>query len=88
MDISLMVIYQMWLARNDTRENRVIENPESIMRRSIHLVEEWHGIRIPSPVRVAPPKKCCSCIRGLGQGELGWSNDQDRRERWWRCDHP
>jgi hypothetical protein len=40
MDISLMVIYQMWLARNDARESRVIENPDSsIARRSIHLVE-------------------------------------------------
>jgi hypothetical protein len=36
-----MVIYQIWLARNEAREEAKIEDPHAIARRSIHLVEEW-----------------------------------------------
>jgi hypothetical protein len=57
MDISLMVIYQMWLARNDARESKIIENPESIALRSIKLMEEWHGLNDTKPTKVQALKE-------------------------------
>jgi hypothetical protein len=39
--LGIMVIYQIWLARNEAREEAKIEDPHAIARRSIHLVEEW-----------------------------------------------
>jgi ribonuclease HI len=57
MDISLMVIYQMWLARNDARDSGLIENPESIALRAIKLMEEWHGLNDTKPTKVQAPKE-------------------------------
>jgi ribonuclease HI len=57
MDISLMVLYQMWLARNDARESRLIENPESIAQRAIQLMEEWHGLSEAKPAKIQAPKE-------------------------------
>jgi ribonuclease HI len=57
MDISLMVLYQMWLARNDAWESRLIENPESIAQRAIQLVEEWHGLSEAKLTKVAPKER-------------------------------
>jgi hypothetical protein len=44
-EIAFMVLYQMWLARNAARDNAHIEDPETITRRAIHLVEEWHQVQ-------------------------------------------
>jgi hypothetical protein len=43
-----MVIYQSWLARNEAREDAKIEDPQSIARRSIHLVDGWANSRTNS----------------------------------------
>jgi ribonuclease HI len=43
-----MVIYQNWLARNEAMEDVKIEDPQSIARRSIHLVDEWANSRTVS----------------------------------------
>jgi ribonuclease HI len=40
-----MVIYQIWLARNEAREEAKIDDPHSIARHSIHLVYEWADSR-------------------------------------------
>jgi hypothetical protein len=39
--VGIMVLYQMWLARNEAREESRILDPASIARRSLALVEEW-----------------------------------------------
>jgi ribonuclease HI len=44
-----MVLYQMWLARNDARDDERIEDPEAIARRSLALVEEWVAIKPGTP---------------------------------------
>ncbi|XP_071685066.1 uncharacterized protein [Lolium perenne] len=37
----LMFIYQLWLARNEARDQDQIEDMHAIVRRSVGLVEEW-----------------------------------------------
>jgi hypothetical protein len=43
-----MVIYHLWLARNDARESKCIEDPKEIMMKAIAAVEEWRSLRNPS----------------------------------------
>jgi ribonuclease HI len=43
--IGIMVLYQLWLARNDAREETRIIDPRQIAQRSIYLVEEWRASR-------------------------------------------
>jgi ribonuclease HI len=45
LSIGIMVLYQMWLARNDARDEEKIEDPEDIARKSLALVEEWSAIK-------------------------------------------
>jgi ribonuclease HI len=46
LSIGIMVLYQMWLARNDARDEARIEDPEAIARRSLALVNEWLAINL------------------------------------------
>jgi ribonuclease HI len=39
--VGIMALYQLWLARNEAREESRILDPASIARRSLALVEEW-----------------------------------------------
>jgi hypothetical protein len=39
-----MLIYKLWLARNDAREKERIANLEDIVKSSIDGVEEWMSI--------------------------------------------
>jgi hypothetical protein len=39
--VGIMVLYQMWLVRNEAREEDRITDPQDVARRSIFLVEEW-----------------------------------------------
>jgi hypothetical protein len=48
--ISIMILYQIWLARNEVREEVQIATPREIIRKSLFLVEEWQGLR---PARAA-----------------------------------
>jgi ribonuclease HI len=42
--LTMMLIYKLWLARNDAREKERIDNPEDIVKNSIAGVEEWMSI--------------------------------------------
>lgn len=44
--VCLMILYQMWLARNDAREDSKIDAPDVIVRRSLFLVDEWQGLKV------------------------------------------
>jgi ribonuclease HI len=46
LSIGIMVLYQMWLARNNARHEARIEDPEAIARRSLALVDEWLAINL------------------------------------------
>jgi hypothetical protein len=39
--VGIMVLYQMWLARNEAREEDMITDPQDVARWSIFLVDEW-----------------------------------------------
>jgi ribonuclease HI len=43
MDITLMIMYHIWLARNDARETQRMEDPVCVANRAIHLAEEWRN---------------------------------------------
>jgi hypothetical protein len=66
MDITLMILYHSWLARNEARDGKKIDEPESIVKRAIHLLEEWHIVQVPKPSKVPVPKE-----RWLPP-EIGW----------------
>jgi hypothetical protein len=36
-----MVLYQLWLTRNNAREETRLADPVEVARRSISLVDEW-----------------------------------------------
>jgi hypothetical protein len=52
--ISIMIMYQLLLARNEAREEVQISTPHEIIRKSLFLVEEWQGLK---PTRVAGAAK-------------------------------
>jgi hypothetical protein len=39
--MGLLTLYNIWLARNEARDEPMIENPEVTARRIIYLQEEW-----------------------------------------------
>jgi ribonuclease HI len=41
----LMALYHMWLARNEARDELMIENPENTARRIVGLTEEWRALK-------------------------------------------
>jgi ribonuclease HI len=45
LSVCIMVLYQLWLARNDAREEVRIADPRAIIQKSFFLLEEWQGIR-------------------------------------------
>jgi ribonuclease HI len=66
MDITLMILYHSWLARNDARDGKKIEEPESIVKRATCLLEEWHNVQVQKPIKVAVTKERWS------SPETGW----------------
>jgi ribonuclease HI len=44
LSICIMIMYQMWLARNEAREEHSIDEAPNIVRRSLALVEEWINV--------------------------------------------
>jgi ribonuclease HI len=46
--VAIMLIYQMWLARNDAREEIMIADPSDIARQSLFLLQEWQAVQKPS----------------------------------------
>jgi ribonuclease HI len=49
-NVCIMVLYQLWLARNDARDEAQVTSPHAIIQKSLHLLEEWQGLR---PARTA-----------------------------------
>jgi hypothetical protein len=43
----MLLINNMWLARNDARESQIIEDPRSIVKRTMVGMEEWRNIHKP-----------------------------------------
>jgi ribonuclease HI len=56
-DWFMLLIYNLWLARNDARESQSIEDPRCIVRRTMAGMEEWREIHKPKD-----PKKV---VRGF-----------------------
>lgn len=44
-ELVMMAWYELWLARNNARESKRIEEPGSIMDRVLRLGEEWRSVR-------------------------------------------
>jgi ribonuclease HI len=57
LDITLMTLYQIWLERNDARENKAIECPEAVGRRAVALVEEWQEVHAQVHHVIPKPKE-------------------------------
>jgi hypothetical protein len=55
-EVTMMVIYQTWLARNAARES-MIEDPVCIARRAVCLLEEWRHVQEPKPARSPTPRE-------------------------------
>jgi hypothetical protein len=51
LNIIIMALYHLWLARNEARDEPMIEDPEKTARRILFLVEEWGNLRSDSPPR-------------------------------------
>jgi ribonuclease HI len=47
--LACMLLYQLWLARNNTRDGRIIEDPEATACRAGALVDEWLEIHAKPP---------------------------------------
>jgi ribonuclease HI len=41
----MMAMYQLWLARNEAREEPMIEDPVEVAKRTVRLVEEWQAVQ-------------------------------------------
>jgi hypothetical protein len=50
---SVMVLYQIWLVRNEARDQAQITSPNDLVRRSMFLVEEWAALK-PSVAQLLP----------------------------------
>jgi hypothetical protein len=52
-DLGLVMttLYHIWLSRNDTRDEPMIEDLERTARRVLAITEEWGKLREPSPNR-------------------------------------
>jgi hypothetical protein len=44
--LSLMALYHIWLARNEARDQPMIENPEVTAQRIFYLWDEWQNIKL------------------------------------------
>jgi hypothetical protein len=38
---AMMLIYNLWQARNDARESKRIEDPRNLVKKTLDMVEEW-----------------------------------------------
>ncbi|KAK1610099.1 hypothetical protein QYE76_033772 [Lolium multiflorum] len=63
--ISMMIMYQSWLARNDANGELRIATPSVIMHRSLALLEEW---RDAQQTRVQPETRAVERWQPLAEG--------------------
>jgi hypothetical protein len=52
--LGIMVLYQLWLTRNNAREETRLADPVEVARRSISLVEEWQAAQMHTSGKQAP----------------------------------
>jgi ribonuclease HI len=85
LEMGLLTLYNIWLARNEARDQPMIENPELTARRIGYLWEEWKNSKVVAPERkelrmerwLPPPpgwhKVNCdgACLRADGVGGGG-----------------
>jgi hypothetical protein len=43
--VCIMILYQLWLARNDSRDEEQVATPNEIIQKSVYLLKEWQGLR-------------------------------------------
>jgi hypothetical protein len=55
LSMEMMVLYQLWYARNEARDQTFIEDPESTARRPMYRVEEWRVSRTDEHVVQSRP---------------------------------
>jgi hypothetical protein len=55
-ELTMMTLYQSWLARNKARDSMQIDDPEVIAKRSVHLLEEWWNVQSPKATRQPKPR--------------------------------
>jgi hypothetical protein len=41
------MVYGLWLSRNDARESKVMEDPRTLVSRTVALLEEWQSLQNP-----------------------------------------
>jgi hypothetical protein len=41
----IMLLYNLWLAQNDARESRNLEDPRALVRRTAAAIEEWRNLQ-------------------------------------------
>lgn len=63
----IQAVYALWLARNETRDGKHIEEPRAVARRVVALTEEWKGVHQRTP----PQPKQRTQARWLAP-EAGW----------------
>jgi hypothetical protein len=68
--VGVMALYQLWLARNDAREEVQVSDPREIAKRSLFLVEEWAELQ-PSttPKNPAAGRALAGPCGRVAQGE-------------------
>jgi hypothetical protein len=43
-----IMIYGLWLDRNEARNSRTIEDPRALASRTVALTKEWHVVQAPN----------------------------------------
>jgi ribonuclease HI len=61
-----MMIYKLWLARNEARESKQIEDPRAIAEKARAAVEEWASLQMKTPTSNIRSTEHWLCP------ELGW----------------
>jgi hypothetical protein len=52
-----MLIYNLWLARNNARETHKLDDPSKIVSRTIAHIEEWRNLKSSGPCVAAPVER-------------------------------
>jgi ribonuclease HI len=64
--LAMMALYHMWLARNDARDEPMIEDPDRTARRILGLLDEWRALK-PSSGQQSHPE-----VEHWLPPEVGW----------------
>lgn len=64
-----MLLYPMWLACNDARDNKTIEDPKGIIERVWSLLDDWLWLHDEAASSVYAKGGVTSSKGGMGQGK-------------------